>query len=79
MKVMVLVKASPASEAGEMPGTELLTEMGRFNEALLKAGILLSPNEFFMLRAPETVWFRFNVAYTDTPVLQAFLQSIRPR
>lgn len=45
----------------------------------LKAGILLSPNEFFMLRAPETVWFRFNVAYTDSPVLQAFLQSIRPR
>ena len=39
MKVMVLVKASPASEAGEMPGTELLTEMGRFNEALVKAGI----------------------------------------
>ena len=38
MKVMVLVKASPASEAGEMPGTELLTEMGRFNEALVKAG-----------------------------------------
>ena len=38
---MVLVKASPASEAGEMPGTELLTEMGRFNEALVKAGILL--------------------------------------
>lgn len=42
MKVMVLVKASPASEAGEMPGTELLTEMGRFNEALVKAGILLA-------------------------------------
>ena len=42
MKVMVLVKASPASDAGEMPGTELLTEMGRFNEALVKAGILLA-------------------------------------
>lgn len=42
MKVMILVKASPASEAGEMPGTELLTEMGRFNEALVKAGILLA-------------------------------------
>lgn len=42
MRVMVLVKASPASEAGEMPGTELLTEMGRFNEALVKAGILLA-------------------------------------
>ncbi len=42
MKVMVLVKASPASEAGQMPDTGLLTEMGRFNEALVKAGILLA-------------------------------------
>ena len=42
MKVMVIVKASPASEAGEMPGTELLAEMGRFNEALVKAGIMLA-------------------------------------
>ena len=42
MKVMVLVKASPESEAGQMPGTELLTEMGKFNEALVKAGILLA-------------------------------------
>ncbi|UOV04066.1 YciI family protein [Pseudoxanthomonas sp. F37] len=42
MKVMVLVKASPASEAGQMPGTGLLTEMGKFNEALVKAGILLA-------------------------------------
>lgn len=42
MKVMVLVKASNASEAGEMPGEELLTAMIRFNEALSKAGILLA-------------------------------------
>lgn len=42
MKVMVIVKASPASEAGEMPGTELLAEMGKFNEALVKAGIMLA-------------------------------------
>jgi hypothetical protein len=42
MKVMVIVKASPESEAGEMPGTELLAEMGRFNEALVKAGIMLA-------------------------------------
>jgi hypothetical protein len=42
MKVMVLVKASPESEAGQMPGTGLLTEMGKFNEALVKAGILLA-------------------------------------
>jgi DNA-binding transcriptional MocR family regulator len=45
----------------------------------LKSGILLSPNEFFMLRQPETVWFRFNVAYTDNPLLLKFLQSNRPR
>lgn len=42
MKVMVIVKASPASEAGDMPSTELLTEMGKFNEALVKAGIMLA-------------------------------------
>jgi len=42
VKVMVIVKASPESEAGEMPSTELLTEMGKFNEALVKAGIMLA-------------------------------------
>ncbi|MCB9469895.1 MAG: YciI family protein [Candidatus Obscuribacterales bacterium] len=42
MKVMVIVKASPASEAGVMPSQELLTAMGNFNEELVKAGILLS-------------------------------------
>jgi DNA-binding transcriptional MocR family regulator len=44
----------------------------------LKAGILLSPCDFFMLRQPESIWFRFNVAYTDHPQLLTFLQSIRP-
>lgn len=44
----------------------------------LKEGILLSPNEFFMLRQPESVWFRFNVAYAaDAPLLTAFLKSVR--
>ena len=42
MKVMVIVKASPESEAGEMPSTELLAEMGKFNEALVKAGVMLA-------------------------------------
>ena len=41
MKVMVIVKASKASEAGEMPSQELLSEMGNYNEALQKAGIML--------------------------------------
>jgi hypothetical protein len=42
MRVMVLVKASAESEAGVMPDTELLNEMGRFNEELVKAGVLLA-------------------------------------
>lgn len=42
MRVMVMVKATRHSEAGEMPDTEMLTAMGRFNEELVKAGVLLS-------------------------------------
>src|SRR5689334_169322 len=42
MKVMVIVKASQASEAGEMPGTELLEAMGRYNEELVRAGVMLA-------------------------------------
>jgi hypothetical protein len=41
MKVMVLVKASKGSEAGEMPTEKLLTEMMAYNEELVKAGIML--------------------------------------
>jgi hypothetical protein len=41
MRVMVLVKANEDSEAGVAPSTELLTEMGKFNEELVKAGIML--------------------------------------
>ncbi|MFL5537397.1 MAG: YciI family protein [Longimicrobiaceae bacterium] len=42
MRVMVLVKASPESEAGVMPKQELLAAMGKFNEELVKAGIMLA-------------------------------------
>jgi hypothetical protein len=42
MKVMVIVKASKASEAGQMPSQQLLTEMGKFNEELVKAGLMLA-------------------------------------
>ena len=42
MRVMVMVKASSQSEAGKMPSTELLTAMGKFNEELVKAGVLLA-------------------------------------
>jgi hypothetical protein len=42
MKVMVLVKATPGSEAGEMPPEQLLTDMGNFNQELIDAGIMLA-------------------------------------
>jgi hypothetical protein len=42
MKVMVLVKASKDSEAGVMPSAQLLADMGKFNEELAKAGVLLA-------------------------------------
>jgi hypothetical protein len=42
MKVMVLVKASKDSEAGVLPSGQLLAEMGKFNEELAKAGVLLA-------------------------------------
>ena len=42
MRVMVMVKATSESEAGKMPGTELLAAMGNFNEELVKAGVLLA-------------------------------------
>ncbi len=41
MRVMVLVKATAASEAGVMPSAEMLAAMGRFNEALAAAGVLV--------------------------------------
>ena len=41
MRVMVLVKANEDTEAGTPPDTEMLTEMGKFNEELVKAGIML--------------------------------------
>ncbi len=40
MRVMVIVKATPESEAGKMPSTELMAAMGQYNEALVKAGIM---------------------------------------
>lgn len=40
MRVMVAIKASPESEAGEMPSEELLSQMGAFNQALSDAGIM---------------------------------------
>src|SRR3989475_7622469 len=42
MRVMVIIKANKDSEAGVLPSRELLTEMGKFNEELVKAGVMLA-------------------------------------
>jgi hypothetical protein len=42
MRFMVMVKATKESEAGVMPSEELLTEMGKYNEELVKAGVMLA-------------------------------------
>lgn len=42
MRVMVFVKATKQSEAGELPSEQLLTDMGKFNEELVKAGVMLA-------------------------------------
>lgn len=42
MRVMVIVKANKDSEAGMLPGKELLNEMSKFNEQLVKAGIMVA-------------------------------------
>jgi len=42
MRVMVIIKANKDSEAGVMPSERLLTEMGNFNEELVKAGVMLA-------------------------------------
>ena len=42
MRFMVIVKATKDSEAGVMPSQQLLTEMGKFNEELVKAGVMLA-------------------------------------
>ena len=42
MRVMVIVKANKESEAGEMPNEKILTDMGKYNEELVKAGVMLA-------------------------------------
>ena len=42
MRVMVIVKANKDSEAGVLPSTEILTKMGKYNEQLVQAGVMLA-------------------------------------
>jgi hypothetical protein len=57
MKVMVMVKASPSSEAGIMPKEDLLAAMGRYNEELVKAGVMLAGEGLHPSRRGKRVRF----------------------
>ncbi len=57
MRVMVMVKATKNSEAGVMPSKKLLTEMGKFNEQLVKAGIMLAGDGLHPSRKGKRVRF----------------------
>ena len=65
MKVMVIVKASKESEAGEMPSEELLKAMGNFNEELSRAGILLAADGLH----PSSKGFRVRFSGKNRTVL----------
>ena len=57
MRVMVIVKASKDSEAGVLPGTDLLAAMGRFNEELVQAGVMLAAEGLHASRSGVRVRF----------------------
>jgi hypothetical protein len=57
MKVMVMVKATASSEAGAMPSKALLEAMGRFNEELVKAGVMLAGEGLHPSRRGKRVRF----------------------
>jgi hypothetical protein len=57
MKVIVMVKATPSSESGQMPSQALLAAMGRFNEELVKAGVMLAAEGLHPSRRGKRVRF----------------------
>jgi hypothetical protein len=65
MRVMVLVKATEDSEAGVMPSEELLTQMGAYNEELVKAGVMLDGDGLH----PSSKGARVRFSGTDRTVI----------
>src|SRR5262245_6033295 len=65
MKVMVIVKATQSSEAGELPSEQLLTAMGHYNEELSNAGILLAGEGLH----PSSRGFRVRFSGQDRAVI----------
>ncbi len=68
MKFMLIVKAGSASEAGEMPSSELIGEIMRFNEEMVQAGVLLGLNGLHPTSKGARVEFQNGaVTVTDGP------------
>jgi hypothetical protein len=68
MRCLIIVKASPESEAGVMPSTELLTAMGKFNEELVQAGIMLAGEGLHPSSKGKRVKFNAGeISVTDGP------------
>jgi len=72
MRVMVLVKASKESEAGQMPSERMLREMGNFNQELVKAGIMQAGEGLKPTSAAKRVTFSGGgkSAVTDGPFVE---------
>jgi hypothetical protein len=73
MRVMVLVKASEQSEAGVMPTTDELNEMGKFNDQLVKAGVMLAGDGLAPTREGKRV--RFDAQGVSTVVDGPFAET----
>ena len=73
MRCMVFVKANKESEAGALPSTEILTSMGKFNEELVKAGVMLAGEGLKPSSAGKRVNFTAvgKPAITDGPFSEA--------
>ena len=67
MRVMVIVKASKESEAGVMPSAELLNEMGKFNEKLVAAGVMLAGDGLHPSSKGKRIRFGHDTVVIDGP------------
>ena len=67
MRVMVIVKASKESEAGVMPSAEMLNEMGKFNEKLVAAGVMLSGDGLHPSSKGKRIRFGHDTVVIDGP------------
>ena len=72
MRVMVLIKANEKTEAGVMPSEKMLTEMGKYNEELVKAGVMLAGEGLHpSSKAARVKFSKGKTTVTDGPFTEA--------